>query len=228
MLNAEIQKIITDSRKDGWIVEPLAKQILKLSGIQVAPFEVATHPEAAREQARKLGYPLAAKVVSPQIMHKSDAGGVVLGIKDEDQLGQVLDRFQNMEGFAGMHLETMAAGTELIVGAKKDYQFGPVVMLGIGGTGVEIYQDVALRMAPITAKDVESMLCTLTARDLLTGYRGAKAVNTKKLTALMLAFSEMAMALEPYFESIDLNPVLCNPTDCVIADARIVLSSESQ
>ncbi len=223
MLNSDIKKIIADSHKDGWVVEPLAKQILKLSGISVAPFEVADCLEDARQHARKLGYPLAAKVVSPLIMHKSDLGGVVLGIKDEVQLAQVLDHFKQMEGFAGVHLESMAAGTELIIGAKNDYQFGPVVMLGLGGTGVEIYQDVALRMAPVTTRDVDSMLRALKAREILQGYRGGDPINTEKLTTLMLSFSEMAMTLEPYFESIDLNPVLCSSADCVIADARIVL-----
>ncbi len=223
MLNSEIEKIVTDCRKDGWVVEPLAKQILKLSGIPVPPFEVAATVEDARQHARKLGYPLAAKVVSPRIMHKSDMGGVVLGIKDDAQLAQVLDRFSQMEGFAGMHIESMAAGTELIVGAKNDYQFGPVIMLGLGGTAVEIYQDVALRMAPITARDIDSMLNALKAFEILQGYRGADPINKEKLVVLMLAFSELAMALEPYFESIDLNPVLCSSADCVIADARIVL-----
>ena len=227
MLNPEILKIIEDSKDDGWVVEPSVKRILKLSGIDVMPFEVGSDFDEARKQAQKLGYPLAAKVVSPKIMHKSEVGGVVLGIQTESRLSQVIHDFKKMDHFQGVHLEPMATGVELIVGAKNDYQFGPVVMLGMGGTGVEIYQDVALRMAPIGANDVISMLNCLKAHQLITGYRGTPPINTDKLIELMLAFSEMAMALQTHFESIDLNPVLCGPNGCMIADARMILKTDS-
>lgn len=227
MLNPEILKIIENSKDHGWIVEPSAKCILKLSGITIMPFEVAFDVDEAIKQAQKLGYPLAAKVVSPKIMHKSEAGGVALGIKDDSRLSQVIHDFKKMDHFQGVHLEPMATGVELIVGAKNDYQFGPVVMLGMGGTGVEIYQDVALRMAPIGANDVISMLNCLKAHPIITGYRGTPPINTDNLIELMLAFSEMTMALQTYFESIYLNPVLCGPTGCMIADARMVLKSDS-
>lgn len=208
-------------------MEPLAKRILKLSGIDTAPYGVATSIEEAKQHAQILGYPLAAKIVSSKIIHKSDIGGVVLDIENDSQLSEVMTDFQKMEHFQGMHLESMAVGTELIVGAKNDYQFGPVVMLGMGGTGVEIYQDVALRMAPIGPKDVSSMLSCLKARKVIEGYRGKPPIDTEALTALLLAFSEMAMALEEHFESIDLNPVLCGAEGCAIADARIVLKPRS-
>jgi hypothetical protein len=122
-----------------------------------------------------------------------------------------------------MLIEPMVSGIELIVGAKNDHQFGPVLLLGAGGTGVEIYRDVALRMAPIGEKDVHSMLACLKARKLLEGYRGAAPVSRGALVKLMLAFSDLAMALEEEFESIDLNPVMCSADGCVVADARIML-----
>ncbi|MGD9212784.1 MAG: acetate--CoA ligase family protein [Desulfobacteraceae bacterium] len=225
MLNPEIRKIIEASRNAGWIVEPKAKRILQLSGIKIAPYGVAADLNEAEEQAAKLGFPLAAKVVSLKIMHKSDMGGVVLGIKDSTQLSQVLSEFQKMEGFQAMHLEPMAKGVELIIGAKNDFQFGPVILLGMGGTGVEIYQDVALRMAPITSKDVHSMLNCLKARKTLEGYRGTPPINIDELVDLLLKFSDMTMTLQENFESIDLNPVLCGPDGCTIVDARIILKN---
>jgi len=117
----------------------------------------------------------------------------------------------------------MVSGTELIVGAKIDYQFGPVILLGMGGTGVEIYRDVTLRMAPLSPKDAESMIRCLKAHQLLEGYRGAKPVDLKGLERLLLVFSGLVMDLEEFIESIDLNPVMCSPAKCVIADARIML-----
>ena len=112
---------------------------------------------------------------------------------------------------------------ELIVGAKVDYQFGPVILLGIGGTGVEIYKDSTIRMAPLQERDVRSMVGKLKAHALLEGYRGADPVNLDDLTRLMLAFSSLVKELQDAIESVDLNPVKCSPEKCVIADARIIL-----
>jgi hypothetical protein len=124
-----------------------------------------------------------------------------------------------------MLVEEMVSGIELIAGAKVDYQFGPVILLGMGGTAVEIYKDTALRMAPLKEVDVESMLKGLKAHELLNGYRGAQPVNLKELVRTLMAFSRLVMDLEGYFESIDLNPVMCSSTSCVVADARIMLQS---
>jgi hypothetical protein len=104
-----------------------------------------------------------------------------------------------------------------------DYQFGPVILLGVGGTGVEVYQDTSIRMAPIDQKDVRSMMNGLAAHKIIEGYRGAPPINMKCLTETLLMFSEVVMALEGIFESIDLNPVICSSDACVVADARIIL-----
>jgi acyl-CoA synthetase (NDP forming) len=109
------------------------------------------------------------------------------------------------------------------VGAKVDYQFGPVILLGIGGTGVEIYKDSALRMAPLQERDVRSMVGNLKAHALLEGYRGAEPINLEDLTHLMLTFSQLVMDLQEHVESVDLNPVKCSPRKCIIADARVML-----
>jgi len=225
VLKKNVQEILQNAREYGWVLEPMAKEIFSLSGFHVPRFLWAGDKEEALGFAARIGYPVAAKVVSPDVVHKSEAGGVVAGIADAESLGVIFSRFSRMKGFSGVLVEEMVRGVELIVGAKMDYQFGPVVLLGMGGTGVEVYGDVSLRMAPLGDVDVESMIRGLKAHEILEGYRGAEAVDMKDLKGLVTRFSELVMDLEEWVESIDLNPVMCTPDKCVIADARIMLRS---
>jgi len=149
-----------------------------------------------------------------------------VGIESDEALKETYRRFSAVDGFKGVHVEEMVSGLELIVGAKIDYQFGPVVLLGIGGTGVEIYKDVTVRMAPLQEKDVTSMVKSLKARQLLEGYRGSEGVDLGDLTRLLIAFSDLVMGLANEIESIDLNPVKCTKEKCVVVDARIILNPE--
>ena len=223
MLKKEFKAIIMASKELGWVLEPDAKRLLSISGIDVPKFLWAKNSEEAAEFAGEIGYPVVAKLISPKALHKSDVHGVVLGINSDEELGETFGRFSSFEGFAGMLIEEMVSGVELIVGAKVDYQFGPVILLGMGGTAVEIYKDTTLRMAPLKEVDIESMLKGLKAHELLKGYRGSQPVNLKELTRTLMAFSSLVMDLEGTFESIDLNPVMCSSTRCVVADARIIL-----
>lgn len=220
----KIETIVRESKQWGWVLEPRAKEILSLAGIAVPASVVIKVPEDISTVERKLHYPLVAKIVSPRVVHKSDVGGVVLNITSAKELETVLQRFSSIEGFSGVIVEEMVKGIELIVGAKNDHQFGPMILLGMGGTGVEIYGDASLRMAPITESDVDDMIENLKAGKLLRGYRGSTAINLAALKKLLMAFSRMTMTLEGYIESIDLNPVICNAETCVVADARIMLS----
>lgn len=224
MLKREIKTVLNSSRERGWVLEPDAKRLLAAKGIAVPRFTTVRDPDRIRSAVQTLGFPLAAKVVSPRILHKSDYGGVKTGIDSHEELADVFDRFRQMEGFEEMLIEEMVAGVELIIGAKIDEQFGPVVMLGIGGTGVEIYKDMSLRMAPLVPEDVDSMIKSLKAGRLLSGYRGSEAVNLPALTRTLMSFSEFVIETVPYISSIDLNPVMCSPEKCVVADARIMLS----
>ncbi len=181
-------------------------------------------PEEALRFAEELGFPVVAKVVSYKILHKSDVGGVVTMIADRQTLEDTFTHFSNVIGFEGVIVEEMVEGIELIVGAKVDHQFGPVILLGIGGTAAEIYRDTILRMAPINQGDVESMVRGLKAHRLLEGYRGSQPINLEGLTRLMILFSNLVMDIETHIESIDLNPVICSPERCVVADARIMLN----
>ena len=225
MLKKELKAIVKASKRWGWVLEPEAKRLLSISGIDVPKFLWAESSDKAVQFAEKIGYPVVGKLVSPKALHKSEVGGVVVGIDSVKNLEETFHRFSSFEGFAGMLIEEMVSGTELIAGAKVDYQFGPVILLGMGGTAVEIYKDTTLRMAPLKEVDVESMLKGLKAHELLKGYRGSQPVNLKELIRTLMAFSSLVMDLEGYFESIDLNPVMCSSKRCVVADARIMLQS---
>jgi succinyl-CoA synthetase beta subunit len=206
-------------------MEPRAKEILRLAGVEVPLYCWAKNQDEALEFAAKQGYPLAMKVVSPQVLHKTDAGGVVVGIDSREGLLAAFAHMRLIPGFAGVHLEEMCQGIELIIGAKIDYQFGPVLLLGLGGVSVEIYKDTVIRMAPLEKNEVEAMVHSLKAHELLQGFRGAAAINMEALGTLMTTFSKLVVDLSAEIESIDLNPVFCNEKRCVVADARIILAS---
>jgi succinyl-CoA synthetase beta subunit len=224
MLKAAIRDALDSAAEFGWVLEPDAKDLLRAAGLKVPAFKVCRETSEAVSWAKEIGYPVAAKVVSPNAMHKSEVKGVVVGISADDALCEAYQRFERIDGFSGMLVENMTSGVEVIVGAKMDYQFGTIILIGIGGTAVEIYRDTAIRMAPLTERDVRGMVGSLKARALLEGYRGSEAVSLEALIEMMLTFSDLAMALGERFESIDLNPVMCSGEDCVIADARIVLA----
>ena len=226
MLKKEITDILSASTKLGWVFEPEAKRLLNLARLETTRFRWTHRVDEAVQFAEEIGYPVAAKIVSPVIIHKSDVGGVAVGITDPKALSDTFRRFSMMKGFTGVIVEEMVSGIELIVGAKIDYQFGPVILLGMGGTGVEIYQDMTLRMAPLKQRDAQSMINCLKAQRLLKGYRGAEPINLKALNQLITTFSELVMEIETSIESIDLNPVMCNAKKCVVADARIMLQAQ--
>jgi len=226
VLRTEIKDILSASRELGWVLEPEAKRLCSLIGLTVPRFIWTTEVDEALRFAQEIGYPVVAKVVSPQVLHKSDVEGVVVDIYSDEKLREAFHRFSQITGFAGMLVEEMLSGIELIAGAKIDYQFGPVILLGVGGTGVEVYRDVTMRMAPLKPEDVTSMVRALKAHQLLEGYRGSEPISMTELTRTMVAFSDLVMDIEGLIESIDLNPLLCTLDRCVVADARIMLTDE--
>jgi len=150
----------------------------------------------------------------------------VTHVQDPDTLAVQMARLLSLKGCDQVLVEEMISGIEVLVGAKNDLQFGPVVVLGLGGTSVEIYNDTAIRLAPVTEADVTSMVKALKAGPILEGFRGKPGVNMAALTRTLVDFSHLVMDLEPFFESIDLNPVMCDSDRCVVADARIILLPE--
>jgi len=224
--HAEIREIIEGAQNDGWVLEPDAKRIISLAGIAVPRHTMARTLDEALISARQIGYPVVAKIVSPRILHKSDAGGVAVGIADPSRLEEVIRNFTTMDGFRGVLVEEMVSGVELILGATIDSQFGPMILLGMGGTGVEIYRDVSLRMAPLSERDARSMARGLKARKVLEGYRGADPVDMNRLAGTVVSFSDLVMELADRIESIDINPLFCSATNCLAGDARIILRKD--
>lgn len=227
MLTDEMRSMLSDAKGAGWLMEPQVKRLLSLAGVDVARFTWARDADEAVGFARSIGYPVVAKIVSPRVVHKSDIGGVVVGIKDDEGLAATFERFRKIDGFAGVLVEEPLKGMEIIVGAKMDHQFGPVLLLGAGGTAVEIYKDVVLRMIPVREGDIRSMVSGLKAHRLLEGYRGADPVDMEKLSSLLLSFSNLVMDMRGMVQSIDLNPVMCSSSRCVVADGRIMLNTAS-
>ena len=225
MLTPEMKDILLQSKEHGWIIEPLAKKLLGLAGLPTTEYLWAKDPAQALAFASKVRYPVVAKVVSPTIIHKSEVSGVVVGINNDKDLSETFDRLNSIESAQGVLVEGAVKGVELIIGAKIDGQFGPVIVFGAGGTAVEVYQDVAIRMAPLTERDAFSMMDSLKARKFLEGYRGAPGVNKGELADLLVRFSNFVMDIADAMESIDLNPVICSAAQCTIADARIMLKA---
>jgi len=228
MLDKKIKSLVEKSKKYGWILEHDAMALMSEAGLDVARHVFAETEDEAAAFAEKCGYPVVAKVTSPEIIHKSDVGGVVVGIDNEKDLRGHFQRFSKMNGFIGIVVAEMLKGTELIIGSKTDQQFGPVVLLGIGGVGVEIYKDTAIRMAPLKEDDIDSMIKDIEGHQLITGFRGSDPVDIDSLKSLIVTFSNLIMELEPYIESADLNPVICSGSRSTIADARMILSKKGQ
>jgi succinyl-CoA synthetase beta subunit len=225
MLTGEMKEIIRTSRDFGWVMEPEAKRVLSFTGLIIPRFRWVKSEKEVAQLAEEIGYPLVAKIVSPKVVHKSDTKGVVVGVETQRELMEIYERFSQAEAFAGMLIEEIVSGIELIVGAKMDDQFGAIILLGMGGTTAEIYRDVSLRMAPLSPIDIASMIKCLKAHELLEGYRGSDPINLDELVKTLQTFSTFVMDLKEEMESIDLNPVMCSSTRCVVADARIMLRS---
>ncbi|MCP4672078.1 MAG: acetyl-CoA synthetase, partial [Desulfobacula sp.] len=188
------------------------------------PYNIVTNSfEKADQFMKDAGCPVVAKAVSKKILHKTEYNAVVTGLFSSDQLKKEMERLQKLDGCETILVEHMIQGIELIVGAKNDFQFGPVIVFCIGGTSVEIYNDTAIRMAPLVENDVLSMVKSLKAKAILSGYRGESGVNFKALTRLLVNFSLLIMDLQDDLASMDLNPVICTENQCFVADARMIL-----
>jgi len=231
MTNEKVQRIFNDvfSSKEKVITEELAKQVLTEYGVNVPKYALAKSGDEAGKQAQEIGYPLVAKIVSPQILHKTDVKGVKVGLQNE---AAAREAFEDMHGrlskqynVKGVLLEKMAApgGIELIVGLQNDPQFGPVIMAGIGGIYTEIFKDVSFRVLPITKEDAIGMIEDLKGNKLLKGFRGMAPVNMDMLATALVNIGKFGTEMAPYYESIDFNPVIFYENDYVAVDAKILL-----
>jgi acetyl-CoA synthetase (ADP-forming) len=222
------QEIIARGRQRGWLLEPEAKELCKAYGLPVGEWRVAKSEADALSHSAELGFPLAMKIVSPDIVHKSDVGGVILGIDSPEKVRDAFGRMRAVaertgSRFEGTLMERMAKpGVETIIGAKRDPQFGPVIMFGVGGIFVEIFKDVAFRVAPIDRADAMEMINELKALPLLKGARGRKPVDLESLADSLIRAAKLMIENSEVSE-IDLNPTMGYEDGCKVVDARIIL-----
>jgi acetate---CoA ligase (ADP-forming) subunit beta len=228
------QNIIEKARKENrtLLTEVEAKQLLKEAGIAVVETKLATSKEKAMAISEKLGFPVAMKIASVDVVHKSDAGGVKLGLKTSAQVGKAYDEIMKSIKKAfphariqGVSVQTMAKqGAEVIIGMSKDAQFGPVLMFGLGGVLVELLKDVSFRIVPLQQRDASEMIRDIQGFPLLQGYRGSDPIDIANLENMLLKVSAF-VENTPSVKELDLNPVFAYKDGAVAVDARVVLEN---
>jgi acetate---CoA ligase (ADP-forming) subunit beta len=225
-------KIINQAKKEGRkaLLEPEAKTIAAEYGIPVTKFKVATNQKEAAKYADEIGYPIVLKIVSPDIIHKSDAGGVIVNLKSSAEVtvgyNKILENIKKYNADAkivGVLVQEMAPNsTEVIIGAIKDPQFGQTLMFGLGGIFVEVLKDVNFRIAPVSADEAKEMITELKAYPLLKGFRNTPPADIEALVGILCSTSRLVMD-NPEIKELDLNPVLAYQKGAKTVDARIIL-----
>jgi len=232
MVLATGKHIIDEARSEGRTVltEVEAKQVIKQAGISVVDTKLATSEEEASSISRKFGFPVVLKIASPDIVHKTDVGGVKLGLETAKQVGkayedilQAVRQKHPQARIQGVAVQKMARpGVEVIIGMSKDDQFGPVIMFGLGGIMVEVLKDVSFGIVPLAKRDAAEMIREINGYPLLEGYRGQEAVDVSHLEELLLKVSDF-VEQNPEISELDLNPIFAYSDGAVAVDARVVL-----
>jgi acyl-CoA synthetase (NDP forming) len=212
------------------LTEIEAKQVFKDIGVPVVATRLATSRRQAAAIAAEIGFPAVLKIASADIVHKSDAGGVKVGLKNKTEVekayGDIMkaarEKFPEAK-IDGAAVQSMARpGIEIIIGTFKDAQFGPVIMFGLGGIFVEVLKDVSFRIVPIERRDAAEMVREIKAYRLLKGYRGMEPADVRALEDVLMKISDF-IDKTPEIKEIDLNPVIAYKNGALVVDARIVL-----
>lgn len=227
-----VSEIFDKARNEGrkFLLEPEAKEICKLYEIPVTTFEVADSRKKAIEYAEKIGYPVVLKIVSPDIIHKSDIGGVIINVENQNDVEKAYNKIMSAvktkkpsSRITGILVQEMApSSTEIIVGSIKDPQFGPTLMFGLGGIFVEVYKDTTFRIAPITIDEAKEMISEIKAYSLLKGYRGQPKADIDAIAKVLMNTSKLVMNHQEIKE-LDLNPIMVYENGLKTVDARIIL-----
>jgi acetyltransferase len=217
------------------LTEDEAKKILKYYNFPVVKTYAANNVEEAIAYSKRVGFPVVLKILSPQIVHKSDAGGVILNVHDEAEVREAFETLiQRATAYnpdaqiIGVTVQPMMQkkGYEVIIGGKTDPIFGPVVLFGMGGVGVELFKDFSMGLPPLNTTLIRRMLEETKIYRILKGYRGAAPVDLKRLEETLLLFSQLLVDF-PQIKEIDINPLLINEREACILDARIVIDKET-
>lgn len=205
------------------------QNLLKRFKIPVTRQVLAKNPTQAVAAAKKLGFPVVMKISSPDIVHKTESKGVLVGIKTVEEVikgyATLVKRaraYKRSATISGILMQEQIAGQEVIIGSKHDPTFGPVIMFGLGGVFVEVLKDVAFRKIPVERKDVQKMIQDIKGLPLLEGIRGAKPVNFRALEDAILGVSRL-IDKNPQIQELDINPLLANQDGVWAADVRILV-----
>jgi acyl-CoA synthetase (NDP forming) len=227
-VNALFKKV-KEERRDN-LLETESRELLNEYGIPLPEAMFADSAEKAIEMGNKVGFPLAMKIVSPDIIHKSDAGGIKLNLKGETEVHKAFDEIVGngekvtaRDRILGTLISPMVAhGQECIIGMIRDRQFGPVIMFGLGGIFVEVLKDVSFRVAPLAAEDIDEMIREIKGYKILTGIRGEKPKDIDAIKDILTKLSQIATE-NPEIIEIDLNPVIVHERGASIVDSRVIL-----
>ena len=237
----EAKKIFKTALEEGrtFVLEHEAKDIMKAYGIPIPAYDTAVTAEEAIEKSKAIGFPVVLKILSKDVLHKSDAGGVKINLKNDDEVRKAFNEImENAKKYGkekgidvdlsrGVFISDFAdMGTEIIVGVTKDPQFGHALMAGLGGIFVEVLKDVSFRLIPFTENDAREMLKELKAYKILEGIRGEPARDIDSLINVMLAVSKM-IAENPEITELDCNPTFVyeKGKGTLVVDARILIGS---
>ncbi|NJB68464.1 acetyltransferase [Desulfobaculum xiamenense] len=232
------ERLIASARRSGCveIVEFQAQELLRAYELPVPPTTLARTSDEAVAAAEQIGYPVVVKIASPQISHKSDVGGVRVGLADAQAVRaafmDVTSRAQRLRKDAfisGCLVQAMApkGAKEVIVGFKRDPQFGPLIMFGLGGIYVEVLKDIAFRLAPLTLNDAHVMIREIRSYPLLRGVRGEPPVDFKAIEDILLTMSQLALDFPDIYEA-EFNPILVSHDGATVADVRVTLCTHAE
>ena len=223
--------MVKQKTKNVMLNEVEAKKLLEQAGIPVNDTRLARTKSEASSLSRKIGFPVVLKIVSPDVVHKSDVGGVKVGLVNTAQVqkayteivGSVKEKVPDAT-IEGVSVQKMGRpGVEIIIGVTEDAQFGPVIMFGLGGIWVEAIKDVVFRVIPVTTWDAEEMVREIKGFAVLQGYRGQEAVDLSFLVKLITRISEF-IEKNPRVKELDINPLIAYADGAVAVDARIVVN----
>ena len=219
----ETSRLKFEGLTSGYLAPDTVREILTCAGIPLVPEMVSTSKDELTNFARKVGFPVVAKVVGP--VHKSDVGGVALNIRTPEHLALEFDRMMQIKDATGVMVQKMLKGTELFIGAKYEERFGHVVLCGLGGIFVEVLKDVSSGLAPLTYGEAWSMIRSLRGYKILKGTRGQRGINEQKYADIIVRLSTL-LRFATEIKEMDLNPLLANEDDIVAVDARILIERE--
>jgi acyl-CoA synthetase (NDP forming) len=226
-----VHQIIEKAKKEKRpLLETEAKELLREYGIPVPDFKLIKSEDEIVGLAKEINFPIVMKIVSPDIIHKTEAGGVKVGIKDEKEAKAAyqniiykVKKYKKEAKISGVIAYSMISqGTEIIIGMMKDPCFGPTIMFGLGGIFVEILKDISFRILPLEERDAEEMISEIKGYQILKGIRGETPKDVKSIRDVLMKISQLVMD-NPEIKEIDLNPIFVFNKGLQVVDARMIL-----